>query len=308
MSSHDELRAFVAVVEEGGFTAAAGVLGLSTSVVSRRVKSLEEGLGVRLLERTTRQVRATSVGLDYHGRVAPLLEALEDAARAAQDERSEPKGILRVAVPAVFGRAYLSPVFASFHQRYPQIRVDASYSDRTVDLHGESADLAIRGGAAIDDNLVARKIFDFHGVCVASPEYLARRGTPATPEALSDHDCLVNSGLRTMPGWLFFRDGQPLQVDVDGPFRCDDGLALVSAAEAGLGIAYEPIFIAGPAIARGTVVSIPFSDKPYGGAFFAVYANRRHLPMRVRVFIDHLLNMWQEPPWQAFADDHGDTA
>ncbi len=175
-------------------------------------------------------------------------------------------------------------------------------------LHGESVDLAIRGGAAIDDNLVARKIFDFHGVCVASPEYLARRGTPATPEALSDHDCLVNSGLRTMPGWLFFRDGQPFQVDVDGPFRCDDGLALVSAAEAGLGIAYEPIFIAGPAIARGTVVSIPFSDKPYCGAFFAVYANRRHLPMRVRVFIDHLLNMWQEPPWQALADDHGGTA
>lgn len=297
MNRQPDISVFVTVVELGGFTAAGRALGLSTSVVSRRVKALEDSLGVRLLERTTRQVRTTTVGQAYYTQVAPLLDALDAAARAARSQRTEPRGVLRIAVPAAFGRCYLAEVFASFTRRFDQVAIDASFSDRSVDLVSDPFDLAIRGGASIDEHLVARKLLDFHGVCIASPDYLSLHGRPSRPEDLEDHACLINSGLRTMPGWTFARGDETLHVAVDGPFRSDDGSALVAAAEAGMGIAYEPVFIAAQAIARGTVIPLELDARPYQGSFYAVYANRRHLPVRVRLFIDHLRAAWASPPW-----------
>ena len=297
MSDHTDLRVFVTVVDQGGFTAAARTLGLSTSVVSRRVKALEDHLGVRLLERTTRRVRPTSVGADYRARIAPLLDGLDAAARAAQSLRTEPRGVLRLAAPAAFGRRYLAPVLADFIHAFHQVHVDAQYSDRTVDLLTEPVDLAIRGGASIDDNLVARKLVGFRGVCVASPAYLQRHGVPARPEDLRHHACLVNTGLRTMPGWTFEGTEAPVHVQVDGPFRCDDGAALVAAAEAGVGICYEPTFLAAPGLAAGRLVEVLEGVQTYRGAIYAVYADRTHLPVRVRLFIDHLRDAWDPPPW-----------
>lgn len=307
MEHHGDIGVLVAVVDHGGFTAAAEQLGVSTSYVSRRVKALEDRLGVRLLERTTRQVRPTAVGQAYYDRVAPLLEGLDEAARAAASLRSEPKGTLRLAAPAAFGRRYLAPVLASFSARFPGLRVDVSYSDRTVDLVSDPFDLALRGGAIIDDHLIARRIMRFRGVCIASPAYLERAGRPEQPEDLRDHACLVNHGLRTMPGWVFDRDGEAVRVEVDGPLRCDDGDALVSAAEAGIGIVYEPDFLAAPALERGTVVPLLTEYTPYEGSFFAVYVNRSHLPVKVRLFIDHLLEAWEVPPWAGLCSKAGVT-
>lgn len=297
MEHHGDIGVLVAVVDQGGFTAAADILGVSTSYVSRRVKALEDRLGVRLLERTTRQVRPTAVGQAYYDRVAPLLEGLDEAARAAASLRSEPKGTLRLAAPAAFGRRYLAPALASFSARFPDLRIEVSYSDRTVDLVSDPYDLALRGGAVIDDHLIARRLMRFRGVCVASPAYLERAGTPRTPADLRDHACLVNHGLRTMPGWVFHESGASVRVEVDGPLRCDDGDALVSAAEAGMGIVYEPDFLVAPALARGSVVPLLTEYTPYEGSFFAVYANRDYLPVKVRLFIDHLLDAWEDPPW-----------
>ena len=297
MDHHGDIGVLVAVVDHGGFTAAAAGLGVSTSYVSRRVKALEDRLGVRLLERTTRQVRPTAVGQAYYDRVSPLLDGLEDAARAAASLRSEPKGTLRLAAPAAFGRRYFAPVLASFSARYQDLRIETSYSDRAVDLVSDGFDLAIRGGAVIDEHLIARRLLRFRGVCIASPDYLARAGRPERPEDLAQHACLVNHGLRTMPGWVFTRDGEEVRVEVDGPLRCDDGDALVSAAEAGMGVAYEPTFLAADALARGTVVPLFTDHSTYEGSFFAVYPNRSHLPVKVRLFIDHLLEAWADPPW-----------
>ena len=153
--AHGALGVFLAVVEKGSFTAAAAALGVSTSQVSRRLRALEDGLGVRLVERTTRQVRLTGAGQDYHARVLPLVEGLDEAARDAARLREEPRGTLRIALPATFGRHYLTGPIARFVERWPEVRVEARYSDRTVDLAAEGFDLGIRGVAHLDDRLGA---------------------------------------------------------------------------------------------------------------------------------------------------------
>lgn len=294
---HGDLGIFLAVVEHGSFTAAGRALGLSTSQVSRRIKSLEDDLGVRLLERTTRRVRATDAGQAYRDRVAPLIEGLEEAAREAAQLRAEPRGTLRLALPTAFGRRYLVEPIAAFASRWPDLQVEASFSDRPVDLVADGFDLAIRGAARVTDNLIVRRLLDFRGVVCASPAYLARRGTPTHPRELESHDCLVNHGLRTMPGWLFLDGETPLNVQVDGPIRFDDGDALVAAAAAGAGIVYEPDFLTAPALQSGHIVPILQGWTPYVGHIYAVYPNRRFLPAKVRLFIDHLVETWRSAPW-----------
>lgn len=297
MNAHGDLGILVAVVDMGSFTAAAKALGASTSYVSRRIKALEDELGVRLLERTTRRVRPTVAGQEYRDRVAPLLEGLDEAARAAVLQRAEPRGVLRLAAPTTFARRYLTQPIAAFCTRWPELRVEASYSDRTVDLVADGFDLAIRGVKRVDENLVARRILGFAGVVVASPDYLQRRGRPLHPCDLEAHACLVNTGLRTMPGWVFSRGGKTVHVDVQGPLHCDDGDALVAAAAAGMGICFEPEFLVAGALRSGAVVPLLTDWDPYEGALFAVYPTRRYLPVKVRLFIDHLVACWGEAPW-----------
>ena len=272
---------------------------MSTSQVSRRLRALEDGLGVRLVERTTRQVRLTGAGQDYHARVLPLVEGLDEAARDAARLREEPRGTLRIALPATFGRHYLTGPIARFVERWPEVRVEARYSDRTVDLAAEGFDLGIRGVAHLDDRLVARRLLPFHGVCVASPDYLARRGVPQHPTELEAHDCLVNVGLRTMPGWEFRRGDLLMRAEVRGPFAADDGDALVAAALEGLGVAYEPDFLVAGALRRGALVRLLADWEPWAGTLWAVYPNRTHLPARVRLFIAHLVASWPAAPWGA---------
>jgi DNA-binding transcriptional LysR family regulator len=302
LNPHGDLGILVAVVDLGSFTAAAASLSLSTSYVSRRVKALEDALGVRLLERTTRRVRPTAVGQAYRDQVAPLLEGLDEAARAAALLRAEPRGTLRLAAPTTFARRYMAEPIASFCAKWPELKVDASYSDRVVDLVADDFDLAIRGVQKVEENLVARRLLGFAGVLAASPDYLARWGRPEHPSDLESHACLVNTGLRTMPGWVFARDGETLRVDVDGPLCCDDGDALVAAAAAGMGICFEPDFLSASALRSGKIVPLLTDWPPYLGTLFAVYPNRRYLPVKVRFFIDHLLACWGQAPWEAPGD------
>ena len=291
------LEVFVRVVDEGSFTAAAKALGVSTSHVSRRVKMLEEDLGVRLLERTTRSVRATDVGRRYRDRVAPLLEGLDEAAREARSLQAAPRGVLRVAAPLAFGLRYLGPELSRFLALWPELEIEVDYSDRAVDLVGDGYDLAIRGGRLGDENIVARRLIGIRGVVVASPDYVARCGRPHRVEDLLEHDCLVNTGLRSMPGWAFGRGDAQQTLAVRGRFRSDSGDAIVQAAESGLGIAYEPGFLTADAIAAGRLLPLLEDVPTYEAAFYGMYPHRRHLPAKVRLLLDHLVASWSEPPW-----------
>ena len=295
--SLSEMVIFVRVVDEGSFTRAARLLGISTSLASRRVKALEEQLGVRLLERTTRSVRPTDVGRRYRDRVAPLLDGLEEAALEARSLRTSPQGRLRVAAPLAFGLRYLGAPVARFLERWPELEIDVDYSDRRVDLVADGYDVAIRGGRLEDENLVARRLLTFRGVVVASPAYLARHGRPNTPAELAAHHCLRNTALRSMPGWAFHTDDGLQTIPVQGRFQSDSGDAIVQAAEAGLGIAYEPNFLAWDSLRSGRLVPLLEAFRTYEGSFYALYPHRRHLPAKVRLFIDALVDEWSEAPW-----------
>lgn len=300
-----DVEVFVKVVELESFTRAAEALGISTSYASRRIKGLEDRLGVRLLERTTRRVRVTDAGRTYCERVAPLLEGLEEAALEAASLRSEPKGLLRIAAPVAFGVRYLHDPIASFMAAWPELEVEVSYDDRNVDLVAEGFDLAIRGGRLRDGNLIARRLVGFRGVVAASPDYLRRRGRPAGPEELIDHDCIVNSGLSTMPGWQFDTGSGLQPAPVRGRFRADSGEAVVRAAELGLGLSYEPSFLTERALRSGSLEAVMTEVGTYTGSFYALYPHRAHLPAKVRLFIDHLLQSWSDPPWEGASDPAG---
>lgn len=298
MEPLSDVEVYVKVVELGSFTRAAEALGISTSYASRRVKALEDRLGVRLLERTTRRVRLTDAGRTYHDRVSPLLDGLEEAAREAASLRAEPRGLLRIAAPLAFGVRYLPEPVALFMRSWPELEVEVSYDDRNVDLVAEGFDLAIRGGRLSDESLIARRLVGFRGVVAASPAYLERRGRPERPEDLADHDCIVNTGLSTMPGWQF-DTGRGLEpAPVKGRYRADSGEAVVRAAELGLGISYEPTFITQAGLVEGRLEALMPDVQTYTGAFYALYPHRAHLPAKVRLFIDHLVDCWAEPPWE----------
>ncbi len=250
MSELEELRSFVEVVRSGGFSQAARRLGISKSMVSRRVANLEASLGTRLLSRTTRGVSPTDAGHDFSARAEQILADYEEARDHAASQGGEVIGRLRLSMPHSFGLRHLAPLLAELACAHPRLELDVSFSDRRVDLIGENFDAAIRIGELADSSLVARRIAPSRGLLVASPAYLDRAGRPTSPRDLAQHNCLIYS-TSSVPDWQF-RDGQKLvSVHPVGRFRSDSGEALLQWAEAGLGIAYLPTFILGDAVEAG---------------------------------------------------------
>lgn len=198
----EDLRSFVEVVESGGFNSAARRLGVSKSIISRRIARLEAGLGIRLLSRTTRGISPTNAGLEYKARSERILAELEEAREAVAQRAGGVAGRLRLSAPLSFGVRHVAPILAEMAQRHPRLEIDVSYTDRLVDLIGERFDAAIRIGALKDSSLVARRIAPVRPVLVASPDYLARCGRPSTPGDLAGHDCLIYTG-RTVAEWQF---------------------------------------------------------------------------------------------------------
>jgi DNA-binding transcriptional LysR family regulator len=279
---------FVAVVEAKSFTGAASMLGLTKSAVSRRISDLEEDLGVRLLHRTTRRLSLTEAGEGYleHARGA-LLEAsaAEDAATALQ---RVPRGRLRINTPMSFGRLHVAPAMPAFLQRYPEIQVDMTMDDRVVDLVEGRYDVAIRVGTLPDSSLVARKLAPNHNALCASPAYLKAHGNPATPEELLDHNCLLYAYFSEANEWTFERGGERLSVRVSGSYQVNNSEALREALLQGTGIGRIPTFIVGPDIAKGRLVRLLCDYRMPSQDIYAVWPERRHLPSKVRVFIDFL--------------------
>lgn len=280
----EDIQAFVAVADAGGLSPAAVRLGVSKSIVSRRIARLEKSLHARLLNRTTRGAALTEAGASFREH-AVRIAAEADAARDAVSPDGKVRGRLRVAAPLSFGATHFAPVLAELASRHPELEIQSSYSDRLVDLVAEGFDAAIRLGVLDDSNLVARRIATFGGNLVASPAYLARRGTPRTPDDLLVHDAIN----RVNDEWPLLHDGRVIRIHPRARFTADNGAALVPAALAGLGIALLPDFLIAGHLASGALVAVlPDYPMPEAGVY-VVRPPGGSASCKVRVLIDILV-------------------
>ncbi len=291
---------FVAVMETGGFTAAAERLGTSSGQASKLVSRLETELGVRLLNRTTRAVSPTEAGQAYFDRLRPLLEEFENLDAAVRDASHAPRGRLRLTAPLTFGTMEIAPALNEFASRFPEIELDVGFSDRVVNLIDEGFDLAVRVGRPGDSTMIARKLCDVRIVVIGSPAYLERCGEPETPGDLSRFDCIVDTNFRDPGHWPFRgADGDAASAPVHGRIRYSNAEACLRAAEAGLGLACVPSFIAGEAVRTGRMRRVlqSFEAEPY--AVHALYPHSRHLAAKVRVLVDFLVDRYRGTPhWE----------
>ncbi|MBC2857462.1 LysR family transcriptional regulator [Stappia sp. 28M-7] len=292
----EDMRYFVEVAESGGFSRAAARLGVSKSIVSRRIARIEEHLGARLLNRTTRGVTASDAGMEFKARAERLLADYDEALDAVAAHGGEVVGRLRVSAPLSFGIQHLAPVLAELAADHPRLELDVSLSDRLVDLIGERLDAAIRIGKLEDSSHVARRIAPIRSLVVASPAYLARKGRPTRPEELAtDHDCLIYTGSRS-PEWVFTRGEETVSVRPRGRLRSDSGETLVAWALAGLGIVQMPSFLLGDTVDKGTLVPL-LLDHPlpeYG--MYVVRPPGPHTPGKVRALTEALLRHFGGTP------------
>jgi len=304
MDRFENMNTFIRVVESGTISAAADKLGVAKSAVSRRLKELEEHLGVELFHRTTRSMNLTDTGRGFYERSARILADLDEAESAAAQEHGELRGTLRVALPLSFGLHHMSAPISEFARRHPKVRFELDLNDRRVDLIEEGADVALRVGRLRDSSLIARKLFDARTVVIASPAYIAEHGAPQTPADLAGHDCLVYSNLPNPRRWVC-RDAEGLahEVEVDAVMSVSSGDFVCEQAIRGHGIAMQPTFIAGEAVARGDLVPLLTDYEWPVTPAWAVYPPTRHLSYRVREFIDFLVDTFAgKPSWDRDCD------
>lgn len=252
----DELATLLALHEQGSFAAAGRRLERHPTVLSKRLSALEARLGIRLVERSTRQLRFTDEGERLVAKVREANRLIAEAEQEAAEGAATVRGRLRLALPAAMGRRWLSGMLADFVLAYPQVTVEAEYADRFVDLIGEGFDAAIRIGELVDNRLVARKLCDHWRILCASPEYLARHGVPVQPEQLNDHNCLCFSGLRSFPEWRLMSGERQVNVRVAGSLRSNDNEALLEAARRGVGILAGGDCLMGEDLASGRLVRV----------------------------------------------------
>lgn len=282
-------RMFVAVMELGSFAAGARYLGTSPGQASKLVSRLENVLGVRLLNRTTRALSATEEGRVYFERIRILLRDIDELDASLSTAFGTLTGLLRITVPTTFGVTQLIPLLNEFARRNHQIELDVAFSDRVVSLVDEGFDAAVRVGKPLDSSMIARRLCDVHIVAVASPAYLKARGVPRLPEHLTEHQCIIDTNLKEPFVWRFrMPTGEITPIPVTGRLRYSNATACLAAAEAGLGIACVPSFIAEASIGSGSVQPLlnDFTDEPYG--VYVIYPPGRHLATKVRTFITFL--------------------
>jgi DNA-binding transcriptional LysR family regulator len=284
------LAAYAHVVEAKSFTAAAARLRLSKSVVSSRLSDLEARLGVRLLHRTTRRLSLTTEGALLYERCSRILRAAEEAAEVIADVGTHPQGLLRITAPIGFGLLQLAELLPDFSQRYPDVRLDISLSDRILDIAAEGFDVAVRVASRLrESNLVARRLGVDRLILCAAPSYLERRATPRTPQDLTEHNCLQLFAVRQSYEWSFLAPGGPVVVPVRGNLNLDNVVALRTALLGGHGIAVMPQSVVAADLKRGRLVHLLPHHPMQEMGVYVVHAHGRHVPAKVRVFIDFLL-------------------
>jgi DNA-binding transcriptional LysR family regulator len=298
MDRFENAKVFAAVVEAGGFTAAAERLGLSRAAASKHVQQLEERLGARLLERTTRRVNVTEAGRAFYQQCRRILADLEDAERAASELHNEPRGELRVIAPTNFGLAELGTAVADLIVAYPRLHINLTFNDRVTDPIEGGYDVAISVGRprGTSSSLVVRKLNTSRRILCASPDYLARRGVPKRPEDLGSHDCLSYSYLEQPDEWhLIGRDGERV-VKVSGPIVTSHRQVLRTAAVRGLGIAYGPVIFFHEDMVAGRVVQVLPQFRLPEATIYAVYAAGRQLSAKVKAFNDFMARYFAANP------------
>ena len=295
MDRFDALQAFARVVEAGSFTKAAQTLHMSKTTVTQLVQQLEARLRVKLLNRTTRQVKVTADGAAYYERVVRLLADLEDADTSLSSALSAPKGRLRVDVPSPLARLILMPALPAFHARYPEIELHMGVSDRVVNLIGDNVDCVLRGGEVTDPSLVVRHVGDLPLGVYAAPSYLQREGTPQHPSELDDTDHRTVGFMRSRSGKVapivMQRDGEHLEVQGRCVVAVDDGNAYLAAGVAGLGVLWLPQYMAQAHAARGELVPLfdgwQFDPMP----MYVAFPPNRHVSAKLRAFIDWVVEL-----------------
>lgn len=283
-----EMAVFSAVAASGGFSAAGRDLGLTPSAVSRTLDRIEARLGVRLMLRTTRTLTLTPEGQAYLGAARRILSDLDDAEQAIADQGA-PRGRLRVSASLSHGRLCVVPLLGDFVALYPHILVDINLTDVVVDVAAGQADVAIRFGPLADSGLTARKLGETRRVIVASPAYLAARGTPVVPEDLHDHNCLNFNFRRVEPVWPFVREGREYSLSVRGAVEANNGETLGQLAAAGVGVTRVGAFSVADDVAAGRLVPLLEDFNPGDVEnIHAVFVGGANTPARVRVFVDFL--------------------
>ncbi len=289
MYAVDDMTIFVRVVERGSLSAAGRELRLSPAVVSARITKLEARLGVRLLNRTTRTVNPTEEGRLYYEHCLRILAEIAEVERKLAEKKESPSGVLRVSAPTVMGRRWIAPMVPAFRETYPEIEVRLQLTDRVVDLVDEQVDVAVRRGYLQDSSLIVRRVAPDFRVACASPDYLARRGTPETPADLKHHDCL----LLRFPGsrryqWQFMEDGAAQNFAVSGPVDSNSSHVLIDWALAGEGIVMKSVWDLADEIEAGSLVPVLAAHSPRDLAIHALAPPHRMQPPKTRAFIGFL--------------------
>lgn len=294
------MRTLVAVIEAVGFSAAARRTGRSKALVSKQVAQLEEHLGVRLLNRTTRQVSPTTEGRAYYERCIPLLAELDELEARTRDAHAAPRGKLCVSAPVSFSELHLMVPLAKFSAAYPAVEIELNLSDRTVDLIDEGFDLALRIADLPDSSLIARPLVPMRLLVCAAPNYLQAHGTPGQPGELAGRLCVIDSNQATPLRWTFTRGGESVAVEVSGNFRVNSGVAVRQLLLAGGGFGLCPSFIVGEDLRTGRLRRL-FADWSLPALqLYALYPHRRHLSTKVRLLVDALCaHFGREPCWEA---------
>lgn len=300
MNSIADLDIFARVVTAGSMSAAGRELGFSPAVISKRIRRLEERLGTRLLQRTTRQLSLTEAGQGFYERVVAIIASAEEAEAWVSRRSSAVRGVLRVSAPTSFGRLHVAPRLLPFLDAHPELQLDLILTDAFVDIVAEGFDVAVRIADLQDSSLVARRLAPNHRILCATPDYLAGRGAPERLEDLAHHRLLAHNA----DHWRLEGPNGPVTVRVESPLRTNSSEVVREAVIAGVGIALRSTWDIGPELRSGRLVQVL---PGYGGsrktAIHAVYPTRRHLAQKVRVFIDYLAELYgPTPPWDEGLD------
>ncbi|MDE1184008.1 LysR family transcriptional regulator [Paraburkholderia sp.] len=289
MDRFKQIETFVAVAAKGSLSAAAQAEGVAPAIIGRRIDALEERLGVKLLIRTTRKITLTFEGSAFLEDCQRILLEMQNSEASVSAGGVKASGHLRVSAPAGFGRRHVAPLVPAFTAAHPDVTITLDLSDRLVDLVNEGFDCAVRLGELPDSSLVSLRLGENRRVCVASPDYLARRGAPDALTDLAAHNCLaLGASANQQRGWMFAQDGKVVSIRVSGTMECSDGAVLHEWCLAGHGLAWRSWWEVGDDIAAGRLVTVLDAYAAPAIGIHAVFPQRRHLPLRVRLFLDFL--------------------
>ena len=294
MDKLDCMRAFVAVVEAESFTQAAVKMQLSKALISKYVGALESSLGVRLLNRTTRRMNVTDSGKVYYERCLSVLQDIDEIEAALRSEHSQPEGVLRINAPISFSELTLMPILSGFMQHYPDVIIKLDLSDRFVDLVEEGVDLAIRIGVLPDSSLVVRKLTDMRMILCASPSYLAGAGTPQTLVELQQHSCIFDSNCQHKDKWILGPAGKQVAVPIRSQIHVNSARAVKELLLNHQGIGLLPSFVVETDVKEGSLVRLLQEHEPESTGVYALYPHRKHLSVKIRLFIEELIAAFQK--------------